>query len=311
MPSKPLLYFVILLLHAALIASPAAAEKKYKGHGGGGHGAGHGYRGTHTELSVSPFGVNIGVVGDHFGFGWGVPFAAYPPYGDIRPFAFEPEPYGRFDPLVGPPGGPPVIAPLHAVPYQRPPEPWLRDGPRPETTIPTNPGAVPFQAEAERVFRAGRFDLALPAVRHAIAEDAKNGKLILFESHVHLALGNYNAAAETLSRGLQLLPRNEWGFVVQRYEHLYQGQMYVHQMRELELFLRENPNDVAAHLVRGYHYLFLGQDVAGQQALQQAVALDPGNQLATALLQSARRTEKPAAPTPIELLPTPAVPLED
>lgn len=232
MPAKKSsLGFAIFFLIAALVAAPAAAGKKFKGHGQAKH-VGHGHRGGRTRVSISPFGIHVGVVGDDFGFALGTPWAAAPFFADVPRWGDGPVPFGAHEPVWPVPVPPPVIARPAVLPRLAAKR-WLANGAGAPTTIPTSPAAVDYQIDAERFFRGGRFDLALPAVRHAIAEDPRNGNLMLFESHVQMALGDYRAAAEALTRGTRLLPQSQWGFVVQRYEHLYMGQMYVDQMRAL------------------------------------------------------------------------------
>ncbi len=97
------LCLILLLLQALLAASPAAAGRKSKGHGNAKHGGGHGHHGPRTLVSFGPNGFNVGVIGNHFGVEFGVPWQAAPIYGNRPPITYYPNARYGIGPLHGQP----------------------------------------------------------------------------------------------------------------------------------------------------------------------------------------------------------------
>jgi tetratricopeptide (TPR) repeat protein len=163
------------------------------------------------------------------------------------------------------------------------------------TVIPTSSGAASYEAAAEQAFREHRYNDAARNVDHAIVEDNGNGRLYLFASQVLFALGDYQASAAALQRGVGLLDRDDWGYVVQNYAKFYRGSDYVTQMNKLVEFIDKNPDAAYAHFLRGYHYVYLNHTDAARKELAKAVKLEPRDKLAAELLKQVGGTAPEAA----------------
>ena len=161
--------------------------------------------------------------------------------------------------------------------------------------------------QTQAAFRQADYQQALKLVNHAIVEMPRNGKVHLIASQALFAVGDYRSAAAALAEGISLLDEEQWGFVVQTYARFYANEDYVKQMDRLSAHLKENPDDAAARLVRGYHWSYLGYDKAARKDLTAAVAAMPEDEIAKSLLA---RLGGPVPETtdagPAEVLPPPA-----
>ena len=156
--------------------------------------------------------------------------------------------------------------------------------PPPSSIIEANDHAVEYQELAEASFREGAYQDALRWSRHAAVEDPKNGKLHLFAAQTYFAIGDFGRAAAATQRGMSLLKRNDWGFVVENYAEFYTGDDYVDQMAKLVALINKNPDVPYAYFLRGYHYGYLGHKKAAQKDLARAVSLEQRDRLAGELL---------------------------
>ena len=128
-----------------------------------------------------------------------------------------------------------------------------------------------FAERGETDFRNGDYKNAVYSWKHALVDDPENGVLVMMLAQGLFATGDYSQAAGAVQQGLQMLPRDKWGVVVENFRELYgQRQDYTTHLRALEKSIREKPEDPALRFLAGYHYFFLGYP---QQALDQ---LDKG-----------------------------------
>jgi tetratricopeptide (TPR) repeat protein len=150
--------------------------------------------------------------------------------------------------------------------------------------IETTDGAVEYQAFAEEAFRDAAYQEALRWSRHAVLEDTKNGKLHLFAAQTFFAVGDFGRAAAATQRGMSLLKKKDWGFVVENYADFYANDDYVDQMAKLVALIKKHPDVPFAYFLRGYHYGYLGHKKAAQKDLAKAVSLEQRDRLAGELL---------------------------
>jgi predicted TPR repeat methyltransferase len=61
---------------------------------------------------------------------------------------------------------------------------------------------------------------------------------------------------------------------------------YTRQLRALEEYVRQHPDDAAAHFVLAYHYLVMGYKDAAVRQLREVVRLKPDDRLSAALLRA-------------------------
>ena len=120
------------------------------------------------------------------------------------------------------------------------------------------------------------------------------------------ATGEYDEAAGAVQLGMQMLPVEKWGTVVEHYRELYSkiGD-YTTQLRTLEKVRNEKPEEPALRFLLGYHYGFLGYPKDGLKQLDKCVELAPQDELAQKLQE---RMKDLLNPKPVSAKPTPEVP---
>lgn len=134
----------------------------------------------------------------------------------------------------------------------------------------TMPDATTYLSWALQAFRSRHYGEAMRLLKHALIEDEKNGRLHLLLSQAQLAATKYEASAESLHRGLALLDRADWGYVVHNRHRLLANDDYDSHLKTLDRFIGENPRATFAKFLRGYHALFLGQKEAASENLRRA-----------------------------------------
>jgi hypothetical protein len=96
------------------------------------------------------------------------------------------------------------------------------------------------------------------------------------------ALARYDEAAAGLNSLLSVAPGWNWDTIRQLYPDV---PTYTKQLRNLEAFVRENPDNAAASFVLGYHYLVTNYTDAARRKLQRVVDLEPKDRVALQLLK--------------------------
>lgn len=270
-----LVALVVTVCGCALMGNSQARADQPIHFVGHGHQSGHGHHGDHhggrSFIGISPGGISYGYYGKNFGISMGPAYVPYraPYYGPQRYYAPSPV-YGQENYVQSAPSSAPV-----------------RTVQAPTRVIRTNDAAAEYQLRAEDAFARHDYEEAVRQSRHAVLEDPRNGKLHLFASQALFAVGNYHAAAAAIHAGAALLNENDWGFVVEDYQEFYTNDDYVAQMNRLIDFIKQNPDIASAHFVRGYHYAYLGHDVAARKELTRVLHLEPGDGLAEQLLVKA------------------------
>ena len=102
-----------------------------------------------------------------------------------------------------------------------------------------------WQRRAEASFRTHHYEDAIRYGDRAAAEMPQNGKLFLFLSQAHLAVGDYRAAAGAARQGLSLLEPRDWGYMVENFRSFYHDADYVGQMRRLERTIEDDSRSAA------------------------------------------------------------------
>lgn len=284
-------------------------------HFGGSYYGGHsGFRPSFNQLSIGPSGIGYSYYGSGFGLSIGLPSNRYynnygygndNNYNMSRAYYYvEPYPQPAYSEYVFPSAYPTVwpaenigvletglVTPSAA-------KPGFAVGP---SIIASAVNASEYQSRAEQAFRNNQYQDAARLSTHAIIEDGENGKLHLFASQVFFAIGDYRASAAAIQRGTSLLDKNDWGYVVQNFKLFYRGKDYVKQMDALIQFTKSNPDLSYVHLLRGYHYKYLGYDEAARAPLTRAVELESRDRLAAELLVMAGgKLPEEAAPATLD-----------
>ena len=75
---------------------------------------------------------------------------------------------------------------------------------------------------------------------------------------------------------------------------------YTAQLRALEAYCKQKPDDAAGHFVLAYHYLVAGYNDAATAQLQRVVALQPGDQVAARMLAALSPPPADSTPAPVQ-----------
>ena len=163
-----------------------------------------------------------------------------------------------------------------------------------------------FATLGEQEFRAGRYDAAARNWRHALVDEPGNGGVMMLLAQALFATNKYDEAAGAVQLGMQMLPVEKWGTVVEHYRELYPkiGD-YTTQLRALEKARDQKADDPALRFLLGYHYGFLGYPKNALQQLDKCVELAPKDEISQKLQQRMKELLTPKAPGPVPAPPTP------
>lgn len=121
---------------------------------------------------------------------------------------------------------------------------------------------------ARQSFNAGKYEDALKQVDEAIGDMPRDAVLHEFRALTLFALGKYQDCAATLYAVLSAGPGWDWTTMSGLYPSV---DVYTTQLRALEQFQRDQPDDPAGHLILAYHYLTAGHT---DEAMDQLKILD-------------------------------------
>jgi len=155
----------------------------------------------------------------------------------------------------------------------------------------------------ENEFKAGNYDKAATAWRHAIVEEPKNGILLMMLSQALFATGKFDEAAGSLQQGMLLLPEEAWGVVPQNYKDLY-GKTgdYSQQLKALEAARKAKPDEPGLRFLLGYHYGYLGYAAEAVKELDHGLKIVPQDELAEKMRAAFQQKATPtgeATPKPV------------
>jgi tetratricopeptide (TPR) repeat protein len=161
-----------------------------------------------------------------------------------------------------------------------------------------------FAAEGDASFKAGDYQAAARAWRHALVDDPENGTLVMLMAQALFASGSFDQAAGATQQAMMMLPEDQWGVVVSNYAELYPNVGdYTKQLRALEKSVRERPEDPALRFLTGFHYGYLGYPDDAVVQLAKVKKLAPQDQAAAKLYDVlAAKSKKPPA---VEAVPAP------
>jgi tetratricopeptide (TPR) repeat protein len=165
----------------------------------------------------------------------------------------------------------------------------------------TAPAAVPqsanidFAARGDQDFNNGQYDDAIHDWQHALVDDPTNGGLVMLLAQAYFAKGHYDEAAGAVQHGMQMLPQDKWGLVVEHYRELYRSnQTYTDQLRALEA-ARTKDASPGIHFLLGYHYAYLGHPQQAVRELDKTLKLHSQDQLASQLRDMMRAKLSPGS----------------
>jgi tetratricopeptide (TPR) repeat protein len=161
------------------------------------------------------------------------------------------------------------------------------------------PAAGDYATLGDLAFKQGRYDEAIQNWQHALVDDPQNAGLVMLMGQAFFAKGSYDEAAGAVQQGMQMLPQDKWGIVVQNYGDLYGNtQAFTDQLRALEAAVKQQPDSPALRFLLGYQYAFIGYPPHAVRELDQALKLNPQDQIASQLRDLMRGKLGPAAAPP-------------
>jgi hypothetical protein len=132
-----------------------------------------------------------------------------------------------------------------------------------------------FAAIGESEFRAGNYQAAMMAFRHALVDQPNNAGLMLLIGQSLFQMGQWTEAAGATELAMGALPEDKWGTVVQNYTQLYGNiEEYTRQLKELENAVKQEPNNPALRFLIGYHFGYLNYPQQATRELNKAVELE-------------------------------------
>jgi uncharacterized protein (TIGR03066 family) len=171
----------------------------------------------------------------------------------------------------------------------------------PDMSAPAAVTAISESEQARDAFYKGDYNRALTALDAALAKTPDDVVLHEFRALALFAMQRYKEAAGTLYAVLSVGPGWDWTTMSGLYENV---DTYTQQLRNLESYVKKNPNDPDGHFVLAYQYLTAGHadSAAGQfKAVSKLLPKDQVSQQMAALLSPSDRqppAEASEAPAP-------------
>jgi tetratricopeptide (TPR) repeat protein len=137
-----------------------------------------------------------------------------------------------------------------------------------------------FAKQGEEAFRAGDYDRAVRAWRHAVVEEPKNASALIMLAQSLFAMARYDEAAGATQQAMMLLPEDQWLTTAKNSKSLYRNNReYLDQLSRLEEAVEKDPSDPALRLELGFQYALSDQQVLALRQLDKLIELVPEDQL--------------------------------
>lgn len=137
-------------------------------------------------------------------------------------------------------------------------------------------------------FQQNDYDAALDIANQGIAQYPDDAVLHEFRGLVLFARRDYQQAASTIYSVLAVGPGWDWTTLSSMYSSV---SVYTEQLRTLEAFTRESPQDAASRFLLAYHYMSCGHTDAAARELQHVVKLTPDDRVSADLLRMMQAPE--------------------
>ncbi len=215
-------------------------------------------------------------------WGWGGGWGGYGGYGGYASYY---NPYCVYGSQYG------YVSPLGTDYYTQP----VAIAEATQTQDPKMVAAFQLVEDGRALFLKGDYQGALAKYDTAIPDLKGDPVVHELRALALFALGDYHEAAATLNALLAVAPGMDWASMRNQYPDVT---TYTTQLRKLEAFLRENPDDAAARFVLGYHYLVTNfPDVALKQ-FQRVVELEPRDAVAKKMVETLSKGKSTTTPAP-------------
>ena len=132
-------------------------------------------------------------------------------------------------------------------------------------------------AGAREAFLEGNVDGALNSISVAALQMPQSQDMHQFHSLVLFAKGDYCKSATVAHAVLQEGPGWNWNTLQGFYPS---PDIYTGQLRNLEHYVNDHPDEANARFLLAYHYLMMNHSDAGQRQMQQVVETQPKDRLA-------------------------------
>jgi len=163
-----------------------------------------------------------------------------------------------------------------------------------------------YFAAAREAFLAEDYAAALAEVDQAVSRSPDDPSLHEFRALTLFALQRYPEAAAAAYAVLAVGPGMSWSSLTALYPSV---SVYTPQMRALEVYARENPQEADAQFLLGYHYMTLGHLDAARKRFEKASALSPKDIVSHQMVRLLTPQESPATEENPALPPGPAAAL--
>ncbi|WP_397570692.1 hypothetical protein [Schlesneria sp. T3-172] len=153
-------------------------------------------------------------------------------------------------------------------------------------------------------FKQNNHDAALDTINRGLTQCPDDSVMHEFRALILFAKKDYQQAAATIHAVLAVGPGWNWTTLSSMYSDVA---TYTTQLRALEAFTREHPDDAASKFLLAYHYIADGYPDSAVPQLKQVVALVPNDRVAADMLKMLAKPEA-AATTDGSTTPTPQPP---
>lgn len=146
--------------------------------------------------------------------------------------------------------------------------------------------------DAVAAFQQNNYDAALDQVNKGLEQCPTDAVMHEFRALVLFAKSDYQQAAATIHSVLAVGPGWNWTTVSRLYPAT---DIYTRQLRALEAFTRNNPQDGGSRFLLAYHYLVDGYPDAAERQLKQVVTLVPTDHVASDMLKMLSQSNQAGA----------------
>jgi len=140
--------------------------------------------------------------------------------------------------------------------------------------------AMEYFDDARARFGRERYNDALVATNQALLLLPEDRTIQEFRGLCLFALGRYTEASAVLYAVLAGGPGWDWDTMIALYAD---ADTYTAQLRRLEAYVQDHPDDSAVHFLLGYHYLVLDDKPSAVAELRTAAQLEPRDTLSAKL----------------------------
>ncbi len=134
--------------------------------------------------------------------------------------------------------------------------------------------------QGEEAFRAGDYDRAVRAWRHAVVEEPKNASALIMLAQALFAMAQYDEAAGATQQAMMLAQEDQWLTTAKDSKSLYRNNReYLEQLSGLEKAVQKAPSDPALRFELGFQYALSDQQALALPQLDKLIELVPEDQL--------------------------------